>query len=143
MFKMLIGLTLAAVALTAQEQPPAPALVVQFLGFSESQSAQFQKLVENLQSSVGPLQQQAAAGQQSLEQLVNSDHPDPAAIGARVLAVRAIQKQILSALDSYHNLFTGLLTGDQVQKVQFVTQAGQLLPAVRAFAQLQLIAPPR
>lgn len=143
MLKTLIVLVLAALALTAQEQPPAPALVAQFLGFSDSQTAQFQKLLQNLQSNVGPLQQQAAGAQQSLEQLVNSDSPDPAAIGARLLAIRAIQKQIQAALDSYHKLFAALLAGDQMQKVEAVTQAGELLPAVNAFAQLQLIAPPQ
>lgn len=143
MLKTLIVLVLAALALTAQEQPPAPALVAQFLGFSDSQAAQFQKLLQNLQSSIGPLQQQAAAAQQSLEQLANSDNPDPAAIGARLLAIRAIQKQFQAALDSYHKLFAALLTTDQTQKVGAVSQAGHLLPAVNAFAQLQLIAPPQ
>ena len=143
MLKTLIVLVLAALALTAQEQPPAPALVAQFLGFSDSQTAQFQELLQNLQSSIGPLQQQAAAAQQSLEQLANSDNPDPAAIGARLLAIRAIQKQFQAALDSYHKLFAALLTTDQTQKVGAVNQAGHLLPAVNAFAQLQLIAPPQ
>ena len=143
MLKTLIVLVLAALALTAQEQPPAPAVVAQFLGFSDSQTAQFQKLLQNLQSNIGPLQQQAAAAQQSLEQLANSDNPDPAAIGARLLAIRAIQKQFQAALDSYHKLFAALLTTDQMQKVGAVNQAGHLLPAVNAFAQLQLIAPPQ
>ena len=143
MLKTLIVLAVAALALTAQEQPPAPALVAQFLGFSDSQTAQFQKLLQNLQSNIGPLQQQAAAAQQSLEQLANSDNPDPAAIGARLLAIRAIQKQFQAALDSYHKLFTALLTGDQMQRVEAVNHAGKLLPAVNAFAQLQLIAPPQ
>jgi hypothetical protein len=143
MLKTLIVLVLAALAATAQEQPAAPALVAQFLGFSDSQTPQFQKLLQNLQSNIGPLQQQAFAAQQSLEQLANTDNPDPAAIGARVLAMRAIQKQILAALDSYHKLFAALLTSDQMQKVQAVTQAGKLLPAVNAFAHLQLIAPPQ
>jgi uncharacterized membrane protein len=140
---LVLALVLAALALTAQEQPPAPALVAQFLGFSDSQIPQFQKLLQNLQSNIGPLQQQAAAVRQSLEQLANSDNPDPAAIGARVLAIRAIQKQIMAALDSYHKLFAALLNTEQMQKMQAVTQAGNLLPAVNAFAQLQLIAPPQ
>ena len=143
MLKTLIILIFAAAALTAQEPPPAPAVVAQFLGFSDSQTTQLVGSVQSLQSRIATLQQQAATAQQSLEQLVNSNNPDPAAIGARLLAVRAIQKQIQAALDSYHKLFVSLLTPDQMQKVQAVTQAGALLPAVNAFAQLQLIAPPR
>src|ERR1700730_6744652 len=118
MLKTLFVLVLAALALTAQEQPPAPVLVAKFLGLSDSQTAQFQKLLQNLQSNIGPLQQQAAAAQQSVEQLANSDNPDPAAIGARLLAIRAIQKQIQAALDSYRKLFAALLTRDQMQKVE-------------------------
>ena len=143
MLKALMVVILARLALTAQEPPPAPALVAHFLGFSDSQTAQFQELLQNLQSNIGPPQQKVAAAQQSLEQLANSDSPDPAAIGARLLAIRAIQKQILAALDSYHKLFAALLTRDQMQKVEAVTRAGELLPAVNAFAQLQLIAPPQ
>lgn len=143
MLKTLITLIFAAGALTAQEPPPAPAVVAQFLGFSNSQTAQFLGAVQGLQNRIGPLQQQADAAQQSLEQLANSDNPDPAALGARLLAVRAIQRQILTALDSYHKLFVSLLTTDQMQKVQAVAQARQLLPAVSAFAQMQLLAPPQ
>jgi hypothetical protein len=143
MLKTLITLILAANALTAQEQPPAPALVAQFLGFSDSQTVQLLGAVQGLQNRIGPLQQQAAAAQQSLDQLASSDNPDPAALGARLLAVRAIQKQILAALGSYHKLFVSLLTTDQMQKVQAVAQARELLPAVSAFAQLQLLTPPQ
>jgi len=143
MLKTLATLIFAAIALTAQEQPPAPALVAQFLGFSNAQTTQLLGAVQGLQNRIVPLQQQAAAAQQSLDQLANSDNPDPATLGARLLAVRAIQQQIAAALDSYHKLFVSLLTTDQMQKVQAVAQARQLLPAVSAFAQLQLIAPPQ
>jgi hypothetical protein len=143
MLKTLATLIFAASALTAQEPPPAPALVAQFLGFSNSQTAQFQGLLQNLQSTIGPLQQQAGTAQHSLDQLANSDNPDPAALGTRLLAVRGVQKQVQAALDSYHKLFVSLLTPDQMQKVQAVAQARQLLPAVNAFAQLQLLTPPQ
>ncbi|HEV3198732.1 MAG TPA: hypothetical protein VGZ73_12510 [Bryobacteraceae bacterium] len=143
MLKTLVTLIFAASALAAQEPPPAPAVIAQFLGFSDSQTVQFLGAVQGLQNRIGPLQQQAAAAQQSLDQLVNSDNPDPAALGARLLAVRAIQKQILAALDSYHKLFVSLLTTGQMQKVQAVAQAGELLPAVNAFAHMQLLTPPQ
>ena len=42
----------------ADEPPPAPAIVAQFLGFSDSQAAQFQQLLQSLQATAGGLQQQ-------------------------------------------------------------------------------------
>ena len=110
MLKTFMVLVLAALALTAQEQPPAPALVAQFLGFSDSQTAQFQKLLQNLPGNIGPLQQQAARAQQSLEQLANSDNPDPAAIGARLAALYASGHQV--PLNQLEGEFQGYSTAE-------------------------------
>ena len=41
-----------------------------------------------------------------------------------------------------HQQFLSLLSDEQKQKVQFVNQAAQLLPAVQAFVAVKLASPP-
>ena len=127
----------------APQAPPAPAIVVQFLGFSDAQTAQFQQLLQTLQASVGGLQQQISPKQQSLEILLNNAQPDPTAVGGLMLQIHALQKQLGQAFQAYHENFLALLTSEQKERAQAVAQAAQLLPAVRAFAEVRLIEPPR
>src|SRR2546429_353400 len=134
---------LSAFADEAPQPPPAPAIVVQFLGLSDTQATQFLQLLQNLQTSVGGLQQQIGPKQQSLENLLNNTAPpDPAAVGGLMLQIHDLQKQLGQAFQTYHENFLALLTSEQKEKAQAVVQAAQLLPAVRAFAEVRLIEPP-
>ena len=128
----------------AQEPPPpAPLVVAQFLGFTDSQGEQFRKLLQDLQATVASLGEQMGPRRQRLEELLNSEAPDPLAVGAALLEIRAFEQQARRAMDSYHERFLGLLSAEQKEKVQAVVQAARLFPAVRAFAEVQLIEPPR
>lgn len=127
----------------APQPPPAPAIVSQVLGFSDTQAAQFQQLLQSLQTTVVGLQQRIGPKQQALDSLLSAARPDPAAAGQLLLEIHALEQQIGQALQSYHESFLALLTADQKQKTQTVVQAAQLLPAVRAFSEVRLIEPPR
>jgi uncharacterized membrane protein len=146
MKQILIAVALAGFACAQaapDPQPPSPpALVAQFLGFSDSQATRFQQLLQAVQAAVPPLAQQAAAQQQSLEQLLAAAQPDPTAAGRALFAIRAIQSQIQQAVQTYRENFTALLTADQKQKLQAVTQAAQLIPAVQVFAASMLVDAP-
>ena len=109
--------------------PPAPAIVAHFLGFSDSQAAQFKQLLQSLQATAGGLQQQISPKQQSLEILLSAAQPDPATVGQLLLEIHGLQQQLGQAIQSYHESFLALLTSDQMQKTQAVVQAAQLLPA--------------
>ena len=122
--------------------PPPPVIVAQFLGFSTDQAAQFQQMLQDLQTTIQGLQQQMQGKQQEMEKLASADSPDPAAVGKAFLDLRALQRQAGQAIDGYHQRFGALLTPEQMEKVQKVAQAGQLLPAVQAFAAVHLLPPP-
>jgi len=130
--------------LLAQETqaPPAPIVVAQFLGFSESQATRFGQLLQTLQAAIAPLEQQMVARQQRIEKLLNTDPPDPTAVGTLLVEIHALQKQAERAIQNYHDGFTALLNMEQQEKTRAVTQAGQLFPAIRAFAEVRLIEPP-
>ena len=138
-----LPLSFAAAQERPAQAPPAPAVVVQFLGFSETQAAQFLQHLQNLQGAIGAIEQQLAAQRRQLETLLNSEAPDPAALGAALLQIRATERQAGAAFDAYHQAFLALLTQEQKDKVQAVANAAQLQPAVRAFAEVRLIEPPR
>ncbi len=140
-------LTFACVPFLSRAQdaqtPPAPAIVAGFLGFSDTQGAKFGQLLGSLHATAGALEQQIAPRQKALEAVLSADQPDPAAVGRLILEVRAIQKQLGQALLSYHENFLALLTPDQRDKTQGVVGAAQLLPAVKAFAEVRLLDPPQ
>ena len=60
-----------------------------------------------------------------------------------MLQIHALQQQLGQAFQTYHENFLAMLTPEQKQRAQAVVQAAQLLPAVRAFAEVHLIEPPR
>ena len=137
-----VGPWLSTSAAQESQPPPAPVIVAQFLGFSDAQAARFQQLLQSLQATVGGLEQQVKTRYEALERLLSQDRVDPASVGALLLELRALEKQAGLAFQAYHESFLALLTPEQKQKAAAVGQAAQLLPAVRAFAEVRLIEPP-
>lgn len=122
---------------------PSPvAVVTGFLGFSDAQASQFQQLLQGFLTTVQNLEQQKQVQQQLLDQLLSAPNPNPAAIGAVVLQIHALDVQVGNAVNAFHQAFLGLLTPDQLQKVEAVSQASQLQPVVGAFVALYLVPPP-
>lgn len=122
--------------------PPPPAVVAAFLGFSEAQTEQFGTSLNRFQTTLRALQEQIAVQQQQLNILLGQPQADPAAVGKLVLQIHALQQQVAQAIQNYQSLFAGLLTPEQKQKIQEVTLASQLQPAVGAFVALYLVPPP-
>lgn len=137
------GQTVAAVPGSIDQCPPPPAVVATFLGFTDGQAEQFGILLNQFQSTLRSLQEQIAPRQQQLNVLLSQPDPDPATVGALVLQLHALQQQMEQVIQSFQNAFAGLLTQEQKQKIEAVTLAAQLQPAVGAFVALHLVpAPP-
>ncbi len=122
-----------------QPPPPPVIIVVNFLGLSQDQAAQFGHLLESLQTNVHGLELQMQAAQKQLGELLDASAPDPAAVGRLLLQIRGLQQQVQQAVESFRQQFLQLLTADQKDKLGAVQQAAQLLPAVSAFGALHLI----
>ena len=134
-----VGLSLVVRAQAPPPPPDPPTLVAMFLGFSSDQATQFQQLLLSLQATEQGLQQQVRMRQQRLEEMAGAAAPDTPAVGRLVLEIRALNRQMGQALQSFHDGFVALLEPEQRQKLQAVEQAAQLLPAVAAFAGLHLV----
>jgi Spy/CpxP family protein refolding chaperone len=119
-----------------------PAVVASFLGFTEAQAAQFGDLLVQFQTTLHGLQEQIAVRQTQLDILLGQPNPHPAIIGSLFLQIHALQQQVAQVIQSFQSQFSSLLTGEQKQKVQAVTQASQLQPVVGAFVALYLVPAP-
>ena len=121
---------------------PPPAVVISFLGFTETQAAQFKELFGQFETTLHGLQAQIAVRQALLDTQLNQPSPNPTAIVNLVLQIHALQQQAGHAVQSYQSLFAGLLTDEQKQKIQAVTLASQLQPVVGPFVGLYLVPAP-
>lgn len=119
-----------------------PAVVTSFLGFTPAQTTQFETLLGQFLPTLQALQTQIAARQAQLEIQLDQPNPNPGNIAGLVLQIHALQQQAAQAIQGYQNQFVALLTDEQKQKVQAVTQASQLQPIVGAFVALKLAPAP-
>ncbi len=126
----------------ATPPPPPPVVVAAFLDLTPAQAAQFQALLSQFLGTLQALEAQVNAREQVLQQLLNAPNPNPPAIGMVVLQIHALEQQQAQAVQGFQQAFVSLLTPDQVQKVQAVAQAAQLVPVVGAFQSLYLIPGP-
>lgn len=139
-----IVLSLAA---TAQEPPqPGPPpplqLVARFLQLTQDQVQQFETLLRQREETVRSISEQIRTRGQRLESMLNSSNPDPAAVGALVLEIHGLSRQVRQAQENFMTALNNLLTQDQRDRVTAVQRASRLLPVIEAFARLGLLPPP-
>lgn len=120
-----------------------PAVVASFLGFTEAQATQFGALLGQFQSTLRGFEEQIAARQAQLGVLLNQPNPDPAIVGTLVLEIHTLRQQVAQAIQGFESQFAALLTDEQRQKVQALTQASLLQPVVGAFVALHLVPAPK
>lgn len=125
----------------AQQQPPAD-IVIRFLGLSPAQVTQFRTSLGDLQSAVSEIQPRLEAKQRELNTLLSAEIPNEADAGRVLVELNALQREQQRAIQLYQERFRSLLVPEQMERVMLVIQARQLLPAVMAFAAVQLVPPP-
>jgi Spy/CpxP family protein refolding chaperone len=132
----------ASVPNSAPWPPPPPAIVAAFLDFTPAQADQFQALLGPFLDTLQALEVQKQEREQALQQLLSAPNPIPPVIGVLVLQIHALDQQQGQAIQAFHQAFVSLLTPGQLQKVELVVQAAQVVPVLGAFEATYLIAPP-
>lgn len=122
------------------DQCPPPGVVAAFLGIDPKT---FGELVSQYLANLHSVQDQVAARQNQLNALLSQPNNDPAAVGTIVLQIQALQQQAAQITRGFQTQFVSLLTDEQKQKVQAITQASQLQPVVGSFVALNLVAAPK
>ena len=141
---LVLALILAiAVPMTAQVPPPPggppPELVLKdVLGLSEGQVAGLRDLERARADAAGALQRQLEAQQQALSAALSAPLPDPGAVGALVISITSIQKQIAGVQEGFRNGFLGLLSDEQKSMVGFIQGVEAALRAAGALHQIGL-----
>ena len=124
---------------TPTDQCPPPGVVAAFLGIDTKTLGDLaSEYVTNLHG----LEEQITARQNQLNALLSQPNADPAAVGTNVLQIQALHQQVAQVTKTFQTRFLSLLTDEQKQKVQAVTQASQLQSVVGAFVALNLVAAP-
>jgi len=138
---------LAVTAMEAGDQgapdfPRAERVITEFLGLDEDQVAEWQALWEAREEAVAPLREQLRATEEQLRELLLGEDPDPGAVGALVLAGKALREGIAAAHQEYLMGFDALLTPEQKGKLGAVRRASRLVPILPAFGVFGLLPPP-
>lgn len=117
---------LLTVTATAQEHHHAAAdairseqaKVANFLQLTPDQRTSWDALHADLQNTIAPLFDQAQSARQQLSTLLDSDSPDPIAVGTQVIAMHSLEKQIQAAHTAALQKAEALLTPDQKTKFE-------------------------
>ena len=91
-----------------------PALLAEFLGLTEAQTAQIQALRDTMQAAVEPLHETHKANHEQIRAAVEAG--DAAKAGALMVANHQIAEQIKAARDAFRSGVEGVLTAAQKSK---------------------------
>jgi Spy/CpxP family protein refolding chaperone len=123
------------------DTPRAHEVVVKFLDLTAEQEAAWDALLGTRKAAVEPPREELEAVEKELHALLQSENPEPAAVGALVLEAKALREQIAAANQAYVEGFEAMLTHPQLDRLQFLRRAERaqpLFPAFRLFGLLPL-----
>lgn len=116
-----------------QGGPPPSAILVDILGFSDAQLAQFQLLAETRRTAAEALQRQVAEAERALGEALKAAAPDAATVGAALLKVEGLRRQFAPIEEAFRTGVAAILTADQkakldtIRSVATAVQAGEAL----------------
>ena len=139
----MLAACLLFLSIPIQAQEPLPDKVLEAVQtFLELDDLQLQDLVtlrDNHLLAIEPLKTQIREVQQAQNELLQSDSPDPAAVGGNVLQLRALHQQLREAERSFRESALVLLTDEQKRKVGQVQRALRLVHYARPLSAFGLV----
>jgi hypothetical protein len=125
---------LAPAARTKGEDGPPPPVrfVAMVLELSETQVAEWMTILVRRDEATQPLMQQLQERQQALAAAMESASPAPQTIGALVIEIRSIERNIMSIRQNGAASFEQLLDAGQLERLQQIRDAAQVCPVVPA-----------
>ena len=88
------------------------------LDLDDQQVAQLQQMIQTREAAIGAAQRQAEGFRTQLESALSQPNPDAAAVGALVISIRGVEKQIAQHQADFRNAFLGILSDEQIQRVE-------------------------
>ncbi|MGB7451127.1 MAG: hypothetical protein WBM36_03260 [Lysobacterales bacterium] len=117
---------------------PPLAILKNVLNLSEEQVGEIGGLLEARAEAVRPLAEQIKIFEQALKELLNSDLPDPAAVGDLVLDIQMLRQEIAGHRQSFREGFHMLLTAEQIERIGNIHKVALATRAAQALGQLGL-----
>src|SRR5258706_9118125 len=150
--KMKTRITLAVLAMlvAALAQPPGPHpggpprldAIKAYLNLTDAQLQGIGDLKSKEHDAIAPLAQAAGDKEKALHDALDGGSTDAAALGALLMQVRDLHKQIDQVRAATQAQERALLTPDQTAKLGALADAARLLPAVAQASELGLIDAP-
>lgn len=134
----LLTFALLAVPVVAAEPSPLE-VTAYFLMLSEEQVAHIIALEQAVQENGAPGVLEIAQRQALLGELLESDEPNPAEIGALVLSIRALEQQLVALRQEAADQIREMLDAEQLERLQAAASARPLCPVIPALAALNLL----
>ena len=88
------------------------------LDLDDQQVAQVQQLIQAREAAVSAAQRQAESLRTELESALNQPNADPAAVGALVISIRSVERQVAQHQETFRTSFLGILSEEQLQRVE-------------------------
>lgn len=124
----------------ADRGPEQPVKVVaHFLELSDVQVEQWVKILQELHQTLHPLAQSLAEKEKALATLIESDSPDPGAIGSLVLEIRGLRQHIHMLQRKATTDFEALLDEEQTDRLTHIRQVAPVARLLPAFQALYLL----
>jgi len=97
--------------------PPADQILKATLDLDEQQFGELQQLMESRRIAVTDATRRMAELRGQLEAALSEPDPDPGAVGALVIAIRGVERQVAQHQDNFRHAFFGILSDEQRQRV--------------------------
>ena len=135
--------TTSLVPVFGQEPPPAMEAahntVVRFLQLDDSQAAAWDGIYADHRAAEQPLRENIRDLEAELQELFDTENPDPAAVGALVIEIRSIREALFELDQSYNEDFMALLSEEQLNRLKFIRRADDVQKFIPAFKAFELI----
>ncbi len=99
--------------------PPARVLKAA-LNLSDEQTTALRELIETRVSDVKAIEEQINELQSQLEELLQTEEPDPAEVGGLVLDIHTLKQEIRQGHEDYQQSFRDLLTAMQLDRLEHI-----------------------
>ena len=122
-----------------QGGPPPDRVLIDILGFTETQLTQFQQAAEVRRTAAEALQKQIAEAEKALGDALKAEAPDATAVGAALLKVNGLRKQLLPVEEAFRAAVAGILTAEQRARVDGIREVAAAVQAGEALRRIGLL----
>jgi Spy/CpxP family protein refolding chaperone len=122
-----------------QGGPPPERVLVDVLGVSDAQLAQLHQAAEVRRTAAEALQKQLAEAEKALGDALKAESPDAPTVGAALLKVEGLRKQLLPIEEAFRAAAAAILTAEQKAKVDAIREVSAAVQAAEALRRTGLL----